>query len=88
MNRFIRFFKRDLVPSDSEYSLFSVKSILEEASILLVIMLILKNMSIDNSIDNFISVLGFMFLNEFIISSICFFNLNKLNIYPKAQNNH
>ena len=51
-------------------------------------MLILKNISIDNSIDNFISVLGFMFLNEFIISSICFFNLNKLNIYPKAQNNH
>ena len=80
----LRFFKRDLVPTESEYSLFSVKSILEDANILLVIILILKNIIIDKSIENFIRVFGLMLLIEFIISSICFFNLNKLNIYPKA----
>ena len=64
------------MPSDNEYNLFSVKSILDELSELFTIMFILKNIMILNRIDNLIRLFILRLLINFILSSVSFFNLN------------
>ena len=59
-------------------------SIFDELNTLFVIMFTQRKIITENNIDNLTRFLGLILFKKFILTSICFFNLDELYVYPKT----
>ena len=60
------------------------KNLVKLSILFSVIIFTQRNIITENNIDNLTRFLGPMLFKKFILTSICFFNLDELYVYPKT----